>query len=345
VKRAGRALRLLAALVASAPALCAADQIVTPPEHRRATEQTFLTFPEWFLVYSPAEYAAFVKAHPPSEFPFLGHVGQFWTSYGAVCRATRDAYPFNLEYHVMIWVIGVSTAVEYGLRSGYETVVGRITALTADGGSTAEDRFAARVAQDYVDFIRVRPWYEYDFWRELRGLWRDTPAVAPGMLRKWERRYALTTEYLVKALYARAIGSGSQAAYGAAAPVTAAWLDRLPAGIEAELQELHVLRRFPDGSVLVTLPRYAAFTDHAAILAGRGVSFREIAGNRDAILVTAIAPSRLPAPPGARVLFTQPILTRPGHERVALVTEVASLSKLIDELGRSGRELEHVYDY
>ena len=78
------------------------------------------------------------------------------------------------------------TDPDFGVGSGASppTVVGRITALTADGGATAEDRFGARVAQDYVDFIRVRPWYEYDFWRELRSLWRETPLIAPGMPRR-----------------------------------------------------------------------------------------------------------------------------------------------------------------
>ena len=42
---------------------------VAPPEHVRGVEQTYLTFPEWFLVFSPDEYAAFTKDHPPSEFP------------------------------------------------------------------------------------------------------------------------------------------------------------------------------------------------------------------------------------------------------------------------------------
>ena len=36
--------------------------VVTPEEHRRGPEQTFLTLPEWFLVHSPAEYAAFIHA-------------------------------------------------------------------------------------------------------------------------------------------------------------------------------------------------------------------------------------------------------------------------------------------
>jgi len=87
----GRVGRRLA--VAALALLCAraarALEPVTPPEHRRGAEQTFLTFPEWFLVHSPAEYAAYVSSHQPSGFPFWGHVGQFWRSYAAVTRATK----------------------------------------------------------------------------------------------------------------------------------------------------------------------------------------------------------------------------------------------------------------
>jgi hypothetical protein len=181
--------RLLAAVLAVTTSL-------TPTEHRRGGEQTFLTYPEWFLVHSPAEYAAFVKEHDPSGFPFLAHVGQFWTSYRAVYGATKNDYPFNLGYHVMVMVIGVSTTVEYAIRATYERLVGRVAEATRRGGFTEEDRFGAAYAQDYVDFIRVRPWYEYRFFPRLRALWNDTSLTGPDMIRKWERKYALTTELL-----------------------------------------------------------------------------------------------------------------------------------------------------
>ena len=66
-----------------------AGAIAAPPEHRRPPDQTFLTFPEWFLVFSPAEYAAYVREHTPTRFPFLGHVRQFWQSYGAAYERIR----------------------------------------------------------------------------------------------------------------------------------------------------------------------------------------------------------------------------------------------------------------
>jgi hypothetical protein len=318
----------------------------TPAEFHRGGDQTFLTFPEWFLVSSPDEYAAFVKERPPSEFPFFGHLRQFWTSYRAVYDATRRDYPLNTEYHLMIGVIGVSTTVEYALRSAYENTLGRASGLTAAYGTTGEDRLAARVAQDYVDFIRDRPWYEFDFLRPLRTLWRETPAWGPAPVRKWERRYALTSEWLAKAGYAWLMKRVTAATYGAAETTTAVALDRLPEGIEAELPRLRVLERFPDGGALVTLPRYDDFKDHAAAVARHGVTFVEIAGNRGPILVTALVPSGWTPPvAGASLLFTQPILTRPGRQRVAVTLPVGALADLLRVLEREGHTLEHVYDY
>ena len=337
---------LLALALLRPPALGASPEPVTPPENRRGTEQTFLTYPEWFLVHSPAEYAAFVRDHPPSEFPFWGHIRQFWGSYHAVYRETRRGYPTNYGYHVMIMVIGVSTTVEYALRSAYEAVIGRVTELTATHGPTEEDRYGARVAQEYVDFIRVRPWYEFDFLGRLKGLWREPHAFGHDLLRKWERRYALTSEYAAKGFYGWLIMKATHSAYGVERTDTGVWLDRAPALDAARWPEVRVLRTFPDGSVLATLPRYDAFKDYATAVAVAGASFREIAGNRSVILVSALVPDAWAAEtPGTRLLFTQPLLTRPGTKRVALVVPVAGLADTLRGLHDSRAALEHVYDY
>ncbi|MDX1374707.1 MAG: hypothetical protein R3357_04030 [Burkholderiales bacterium] len=327
------------ALLAAGPLPAAGP--VAPPEHRRGAEQTFLTYPEWFLVHSPAEYAAFVQSNSPSDFPWFGHIGQLWSSYFAVTRASAGQ-PFNAGYHVMILVIGVSTTVEYALRAAYETVIGRLSALAMPPAMTAEDRYAARAAQDYVDFIRVRPWYEFDFFGALTGLWRDTPAWGPGMPRKWERRYALSTEYIVKAIYGWLIGLGTAASYEAARPDTAVLLDGLPPSV-SELRTLEVLALAPRGRALVAVPRYAAFRDHALLLARGGANFIEIAGNRGDILISLRVPADWSAAPAqTRVLFEQPILTQPGRKRVALVVPVAALGRVLRTLGA---QVEHVYDY
>ena len=342
------AVRALLAALAVALGLGAIAAPVAPPEHCRGEEQTFLTYPEWFLVHSPAEYAAYVKDRAPSDFPYFGHIGQLWRSYAAVTKATRE-YPPNLGYHLMIMVIATSTTVEYALHSAYETVAGRLAELSRTRGMTDEDRYAARIAQDYVDFIRVQPWYEYDFVAKLDGLWRETSLVGPDMLRKWERKYALTTEYGIKAIYGWLIMKATKASYDEALPVTAIVVDRLPEGRQAQWPELKSLASLSGGAALVTVPRYAAFKRYSATLAKVGANFREIAGNaaNARMLVTVLAPSAWhPSPDASSVLFEDPILTQPGRKRVALVVTVGGLAGALRALdAAAGVEIEHVYDY
>lgn len=176
----------------------------------------------------------------------------------------------------MIVVIGVSTTAEYALRAAYETLVGRLAELTRSHGFTEEDRFSARVAQEYVDFIRVRPWYEFDFTQRLRRLWGECPLHGPDSVRKWERRYALTSEYAAKALYGWVIGKLTKMMYEEPLPVTAVLLDRLPENLGARETELKILDRRADG-VLVTLPRYEAFTTQRTRARERGA---RLSGNR-----------------------------------------------------------------
>jgi hypothetical protein len=334
---------LMVLAVFTGPDMARAASII-PKEHQRGEEQTFLTFPEWFLVHSPAEYAAFVKNQPPSEFPFISHIKQLWQSYGAAYGATKNKYPFNFGYHVMIVVISTSTTVEYSLRATYETLIGRVTELTRTHGMTQEDAFGAQVAQDYVDFIRARPFYQYDFFGQLIRLWKETSLWGPDMLRKWERKYVLTTEYGAKAIYSWIIKKATEASYDPTIDLTAVLIDRLPAGTETELPELRALQHFPDGSALITLPRYDAFTRYSLALAKHGCNFREIAGNRSAILVSALVPRDWEANE-SEVLFTQPILTQPALKRVALVVTVESLAATLNSLNNAGFQIEHVYDY
>jgi hypothetical protein len=321
------------------------DTVRTPQEHRRGAEQTFLTFPEWYLVFSPAAFATFTARHSPSDFPWFGETAQFWQSYRAVTDATRKDYPFNAGYHVMIGVIGTSTTVEYVLRAAYETTIGRAAELTRTHGMTNEERFAAKAAQDYVDFIRVSPWYDFDFVSRLKGLWTTTGWFGHDMIRKVERKLALSLEYAIKAVYGELIGLATHSAYERPLLVTAIVADRVPAA-DATLPELTVVERFADGTALLTVPRYEAFARYATALARQGVAFREIAGNRSTILVSVLAPQAWePRDHGVQVLFTQTVLTEPARKRVALTVPVAQLAAVLPQFATAPLALEHVFDY
>ena len=63
-------------------------------------------------------------------------------------------------------------------------------------------------------------------------------------------------------------------------------------------------------------------------------------------MLTALVPQAWqPGTPVRRVLFEQPILTRPGVKRVALVVDVDALASTLNGLATPGVEVEHVYDY
>jgi hypothetical protein len=336
---------------ASLPASSPPAPVVEAPE--RTPDQTYLTFPEWYLVFSPEEIATYMVDRPPSGFPYLGHVDQFWQGYGAVIDETAGRYPLNVGYHVMVLVIGVSTTVEYAIHAGYETLVGRVTEQLSHGtpgqhgfALSPEDAYAAKVARDYVDFIEVTPWYVFDFRSALRGLFTDVPLDGPGMVRKWERRYALTTEYLLKALYADLIGAAAGASYVPPVSLTRTRVDRLPA-------ELAGLWPAAEGTtaregVTVMLPRYQGFTDASLRLARAGVQFIEIAGNTDArgdaiVLSVLVADDHFVPPPASEVLFEQPLLTAPPKRRVVLRSAIGALGYVLRELDVSVERLEHVF--
>jgi hypothetical protein len=360
-----RAAALACALVTAGSTFAqAAPEPLTPPEHRRGEEQTYLTFPEWFLVHSPAEFAAWLQrdgcAAPPSGLPYFTHIGQFWTSYAVVSDAAAKVGKVNFGYHVMVIVIGTSTSVEYLLKGAYENTVGRLTEA-ARSAPVAEDCVAAAVAQDYVDFIRIEPWYRYDFMKALHQLWNTPPRATPppttgDAVRHWERRFALSAEYLGKAAYAWLIGLATGAAYDPALPNTVVVTDRDPGpsvGGAPEMKRLAPPQ--PDGATLVSLPRYQAFTPHAQALAAQGLNFREIAGNRGHLLASlwlreGVDAASVIEPPGGdglltQVLLEQPILTLPGTRRVLLRVPVSALAQSLRDWAKAGTQVEHLYDF
>ena len=317
------------------------SEILTPQEDRRTGDQTFLTFPEWFLVHSPTEYASYVKTNPPTDFPFFGHIRQLWSSYGAMYSEVKTSYPFNGEYHTMIVVIGVSTTAEYGLRTAWETLMGRLSEWSAGGELTPEDRFGSQVADDYARFILTTPWYEFDYWGALTGLWSEVPFASDNLFRRMERRYLLTTEYLIKAGYAALIGMGAQASFDAPEQTTISIINSSVEGVT----EAEPVAGEPELWKAV-LPRYQPFTERANELANQGVRFAEIAGNRGDILVSVLAPTTWPSPVDhSRLLFSQPLLTQPGTTRRAIAVPVAQLHNLLIAVDEGPARLEHIYDF
>lgn len=311
----------------------------------RPPDQTFLTFPEWFLVFSPAEQADYFKTHTATTFPYQAHVHQMWKGYDVINEQIKGNYKFNTGYHIMIVVIAGSTTVEYDAKSMYETLIGRITDTKPGEAMTAEDRFDSQYMVSYVKFIEQKPWYEYDFINQLTRLWQQTELSGAHILRKTERRYYLTSELLVKAGYGWLIKAATRVSYDPALFNTAVVVDKLPTELRSS-PEIKNIKMLQDSSVMMDLPRYADFNAAACKLAEHHVNFKEIAGNKAAIMLTVFSDDTIPAAKGYQVIFTQPIITKPGLKRVALATPVDSLSNTLRKLlSKKKCTVEHIYDY
>jgi hypothetical protein len=304
---------------------------------------TYLTLPEWYIVYSADEYASFVKSRAPSRFPYFSAADQYWRYYEQACRATKRVYPFDLGNHLMLGVIGMSFWAENVAKGLYENTIG---VLTENIGfyHTDEDLFARKTAQEYAEFIHATPWYEFPFATKLKRLWTQTPLWGPEPVRKWERRLVLSVEYTVKALYGWVIGLGTRSVYQPEDLVIHAWLDDAPERIFADTR-IRKVKTLGPRSYIVALPRYAAFTPVVTALVKQGVRFHDLAGNNE-ILLTAIAPRELDwhATSGGIVL-SEEILTNPATKRIGVRVPVRTLHVILTDLPTRGASVEHLYDY
>jgi len=313
------------------------------PDYARSEAFTYLTLPEWIIVYSADDYARFVERESPTTFPYLGAVAQYWDYYSSACGATRTAYPFEGGYHVMLAVIGTSFSIEQVAKGLYENTIGRATAWF--GHDTPEDRFAAKVAAEYATFMHTVPWYEFPFGARLKQLWNDVPAIGSNPIRKLERRVVLTAEYAVKAVYGWAIGLATRGAYAAEAPTVHAQVEGTPEAVFHD-PAVQKVRETGRGVYIVRLPRYEAFTRSALALLDRRVRFRDIAGNDD-ILVTALVPTSFDERSlrTTTVIARAPVLADPHRRRLALRVGVTRLHEVVAELRAIGATVEHLYDY
>jgi len=331
------------------PSLDAARaRLDTAAGYRRDEGQTFLTHPEWYIVYSSDEYAAWLRDRLPTEFPYLASIGQFWVNYREARALTNNAYPFNGGYHVMLGVIGTSYTAELALKGLYENSIGRFSGWTAGHRLSDEDRYAYEVAADYGRFIHVYPWYEYSFASRLRGVWADLPLWGDHPIRKWERKLFLTLEYGVKAVYATVIERATRAAYTPQEDrmqmIVAGWADSLA----AREPRLKLVARLDSVHALASTPRYDAFRDVMLGLAASGAPLRlvEIAGNDD-ILLTGVAPAAWRhAGPAGQVVYALPLPSDASRKRVAMRVPVPELLPTLAALGAEGQlAVDHIYDY
>lgn len=329
--------------------------VAQPPDRRVATsgirnysrpeDDTFLSYPEWYIVWSYQEKADFQQYHLPSAFPYFGAVRQYWGSYCCISRLIAGKYAFNTGEQVMLAVIGSSFSAEYVLKGAYENTIGRLSEWSSNDEPTEEDQFAYKVAREYADFVHIRPFYEFHFARQVKGLWRETHLLGAHWARKWERRLFLTADYTIEAFYCWLIEKMTHLTYGSEPTDTYAWIDNAGQAILDGTPRARLIKQVAPKAFIVDIPRYQEFTDTALTLAEKGVQFVEIAGNSQIIISV-----RAPRPwhydsSDAQQLFFVPVLSDPKSQRLVMRCDLPSLSPVLNALRSRGLAVEHVYDY
>jgi len=333
---------------AGAPPVALANQVRAEiAGYQRPEESTYLTYPEWAIVYAAREYANFLKAgNRESQFAYWSYIGQFWRDYAMVIRATADK-PFNFANHQMLAVIGTSHTIEHAIQWAYENTVGRITEWTSQK-PVAVDRYQADVAAEYAAFLDQVPWYQFPYAEKRAGLLAVKPDVWGDSIRTYERKAQGFLAYSIKQTYADLIKSALAATSDPAFLDIHVWgtgdePGAVQAAIAGEPDTKLEKDMAADGAVFVT-KRYQVFTEMIPRLIGKGMRFVEIGGN-DEILVTVLSNDEVALPPGARLLFGYQLPAEPATRRTGLTLAVRELHTVLPALAAAGVRLEHVYDY
>ena len=332
------------------PTIAIQHGIVVPDigeKNRRPVEDSYFSYPEWYIVWSYEERAQYLPKNLPSGFPYFASIGQYWKSYCFICGLTQSRHQFNFGDHLSSMVLGGSFALEYSIRGAYEQTIGRLSEWTSSHELVEEDAYAARVAREYADFVYIRPFYEFHFGHALKELWKETPLWGKHPIRKWERKFILSVDYGIEAVYAHAMLFASRVAYGAESDETYTWVENAPETLFRDFPRIKNVKQVGPQSFVVSIPRYQEFTDRAVELAKRDVQFVQVAGN-DEIMVTVVVPNgwTYDLPPGdGTLLFTENVLTQRGVKRVALECRVRALPSLLRHFAGAGIKIEHIYDY
>lgn len=313
-----------------------------PADHRRPEVRTWLTYPEWHIVYSADSLGRHLAAaRPPSSYPYGSDIAGFWAGFCAVNRVARGSVGTG-DAKVMIYTIGISYTVELAVKVAYERTIGRL-AEWLSGWTSADDRHAADTQQAYGAFMHETPWYRFPFGEALAEEWRTKEPDL--QFRHWERRFALTAEYGVKAGYAKLLDQASGVALGRDA-LTLRFVARaapeLLAAIDPRLKPVGSLR---GGLTIVEAPRYAQFSALLEKLARNPIELVEIAGNDDILITVQLPDTAKPRWRRATTLLAMPLGERPGWQRLGLAIKVADLLPTIRQAKAAGGTVEHVYDY
>ncbi len=306
----------------------------TTKDYIRRFDRTYLSLPEWYIVYSADEYADVLRDSLPSQFSYFEANSDFWKQYTEVLRLTAASQYNNDDYKLVLKVIGVSFSAENIIKGIYENSIGIISEWFAGNTKVAEDVYAARVARDYADFIYDYPWYDFKYLSALKGLWtlnNTTDYTALQGIRRIERKMFLTFEYSVKALYSSVIAVATRSKFG----------------VQDDIISAVVTRDGGKTKEIISAAHYQPFTrllnqELNNEKDNKYFSILDIAGN-DNIVFTYRDEIGAPSVSGSHEIMRD--LQVQNVERITVEAPVKNITDIYRVLLKKNILIDHFYDY
>lgn len=316
------------------------QSIITDGEYQRAEANSYLTYPEWHIVYAYEGLAKVLKSDDEHALGYSASVFSFWQSFCGLNKVAGKHGGADFDTRATIHTIGVSFTLEMAAKALYEETIGRLTALIRGNKKTPQDIYASEMADDYVQFLYQLPWYKYNFDQAITKLWQRP---ITNSLRGWERRLALGGEWKAKAGYAKVIAEAVAAAGEAKLTIRSVVNGILPSDL-ANIEGIKIISNDLK-NITIETPRYRKFTHILEKIIAQNGKIIEVAGNDD-VMLSAISATDIhsPALTNGNVISR---IARDGYEgnRILVDTKIQSLPSLLSELKKNGYSLEHIYDY
>lgn len=311
----------------------------TSDNYYKNENHSFLSLPEWYLVYNPEEYANFIQNNDPIDFPFYQSIDEYWKLYDRSMKLVSIAYEENEEYNLMLDVIGISTTIEYTLKLIYENTIGRIFYLFESGYLTEEEKVIIEANKAYSGFIYNYVWYEFNFTDWITKIWDVNNDNSEELIRRFERKMFFTLEFFVKSIYAKLIKYGAEVNYGESDNYI--YLNAISNEDIFETENLKVVLKENDNYIL-KIKKWGFFTEEL-LKFKNSIKIVDISGN-DEIAISYVSNKAINYK-NAKLLYKSDIVTNDRSYRYVYKIETDELVEYINYCKENNIKIEHIYDY
>ncbi len=327
-------------------------------KRKRAQHQTYLTAVEWHNVRQAQGYGKFITNNHFYHFPYFKELKSSLHVFKQSWKAARQTSSFRQvafsEYNLMNLFI-TTTAIAENFMKG---LLSMPIALFAKKGQPTNDleKYYSDVFVRYGEFLKSTPSYDFPFLTEVKKTWQKVGESwnKPGQsrLKSLLMAFAMTFEFFSRWLVMKPIAM----AYHTDAvkdPLTIHMTVKVPAGdynlvLSAVNKDIKVIGEPQGGLLHLEVPRYMPFTQIVKEFARQGISPLNIAGFKK--MQIDVWQKRDKANPvlndaQAKVLYEAGDPSSPEHKYLAIEVDVESLNEVVNDLAKSGHEIEYVHDF